>query len=76
MEPEGSLPFSQELGPILSQINPVHISLMFILILYTHQCFGLPSGIFPSGFPTKIIYMDYSNNINNITLYRSINLCR
>jgi hypothetical protein len=41
--------------PILSQINPVHmtpfyISLRTILILYTHLHHGLPSGLFLSGY--------------------------
>ena len=27
-----------------------------ILILSTHLCVGLPSGLFPSGFPTKTVY--------------------
>jgi hypothetical protein len=50
---------SPPLVPILSQINPVHItlcSLRFILILPTHLCIWLPSGLFPSGFRTKILY--------------------
>jgi len=29
----------------------------FILILSSHLCLGLPSGIFPAGFPTKNLYM-------------------
>jgi len=28
-----------------------------ILILSSHLCLGLPSGLFPSGFPTKNLYM-------------------
>ena len=32
------------------------ISLRSILILSTHQRLGLPSGLFPSGFPTKPLY--------------------
>ena len=27
-----------------------------VLILSTHLCLGLPSGLVPSGFPTKILY--------------------
>jgi hypothetical protein len=38
------------------QFIPSHpISLRFIL-LRTHLCLGLPSGLFPSGFPTNILY--------------------
>jgi hypothetical protein len=46
------------LVPILSQIDPVHTipSLKSILLLSTHLRLGLPSGIFPSGFPTNILY--------------------
>ena len=35
--------------PILSQIDPV-------LILSSHVGLGLPSGLFPSSFPTKTLY--------------------
>jgi hypothetical protein len=47
------------LVPILSQINPVHAITSYvrsILILSTHLCHRLPSGLFPSGIHTKIIY--------------------
>jgi hypothetical protein len=46
MEPEGSLPCSQELVPILSQIDPVHTipSQIYILISSIHLRLGLPSG--------------------------------
>jgi hypothetical protein len=48
------------LVPILRQINPVHaspcISQRSILILTSRLRLGLPSGLFPSGVPTKIIY--------------------
>jgi hypothetical protein len=27
-----------------------------LIILSTHLCLGLPSGLFPSGFPTKTLY--------------------
>ena len=46
--------------PILSQINPVHApSSHFwrpVLILSSHPCLGLPSRLFPLGFPTKSLY--------------------
>jgi len=39
------------------QFIPSHpISLRTILILYSKLCVGLPSGIFPSSFPNKILY--------------------
>jgi hypothetical protein len=50
---------SPPLVPTLSQIDPVHTIpsyLRFILILSTHLCFGLCSGLFLSGFPTNILY--------------------
>ena len=46
--------------PILSHLNPVHTphptSWRSILILSSQRCLGLPSGLFPSGFPTKTLY--------------------
>jgi hypothetical protein len=47
---------------ILSQINPVFpppphsITSRSILIVSTHLHLGLPSGLFPSGFPTNNLY--------------------
>jgi hypothetical protein len=36
--------------------HPISLSLRYILILSTHLHLGLPSGLFPSGFPTNIPY--------------------
>jgi hypothetical protein len=61
MEPEGSIPCSQEpsTGPYPEpyQSNPLHpISLRSILVLSTHLRLGLPSRLFHSGMPTSIPY--------------------
>jgi hypothetical protein len=61
MEPEGSLPCSQKptAGPYTepaeygSPNNP--ICLRSILILSSDLRLGLPSGLFPSALPTKIL---------------------
>jgi hypothetical protein len=50
---------SPPLIPILNHINPIHSIpsyLRSILILSTHPRLGLPSGLFPSDFPTNILY--------------------
>jgi hypothetical protein len=63
MEPEGSLRSSQELStctyPVPDQSSPQHSLLSLkgpILMLSIHLRLGLPSGLFPSGFPTNNIY--------------------
>jgi hypothetical protein len=45
---------SPPLIPILSQINPVHTTPSYLSKI--HLRLGLPSGLFPSGLPTKIVY--------------------
>jgi hypothetical protein len=51
---------SPPLVSILSQITPVnllpHVISARSILIYSHQSQGLPSGPFPSGFPTKILY--------------------
>jgi hypothetical protein len=42
--------------PILSHIDPVYAPRKSILILSSHLRLGLPSGLIPSGFPTKALY--------------------
>ena len=59
MEPEGSLPYLQESATWIQSIHPHPISWRSILILSSNWCLGLPSGLFPWGFPTKIQYMSY-----------------
>jgi hypothetical protein len=68
MEPKGSLLCSQEpsTGPNsepgrASPYHPSPIFLRYIFILPTHLCLGLPSGLFPSGFPTNILYDPLQN---------------
>ncbi|PNF19758.1 hypothetical protein B7P43_G14768 [Cryptotermes secundus] len=61
MEPEGSSPYSQEnsIGPCHGpdQSHSSHpISLRSILLLSIHLRLNLRSGLFPSGFPTNILY--------------------
>jgi hypothetical protein len=55
MEPEGSLPCSK--NPTTSSYpepdeSSLHLS---IVLLSSHRCLGLPSGLFFSGFPTEIM---------------------
>jgi hypothetical protein len=46
---------------------PFHlIALIYILILSTYLRLGRPSGLFPSGFPTNILYALFFSPINAI----------
>jgi hypothetical protein len=61
MEPEGSLPCSQEpsTGPYPELDQSAHITQFYlsrcILILFTHLRLGHPSDIFPSTNPINIL---------------------
>jgi hypothetical protein len=62
MEPEGSLPHSQQPAtcpypePYQSSTCRHPTSWRSILILSSHPRLGLPSGLLPSGLPTKILF--------------------
>jgi len=61
MEPKGSLPSSPVPAtcpyPESARSSPYpNISWRSILILSSHLRLGLPSGLFPSGIPTNILY--------------------
>ena len=43
-------------GSSIQSIPPHPTSWRCILILSSHLCLGLPSGLLPSGFPTKTLY--------------------
>ena len=48
----------------IQSIYPHPTSCRSILILSTHLHLGLPSGLFPSGFPTKTLYTPLSSPIH------------
>jgi hypothetical protein len=81
MEPEGSLPCSQESStgpyPEPGQSHPCHpIALRPILICFTHLRLGLPSGLFPSGFLYAFLFSPFvphalsiSSSLTSFKLY-------
>jgi hypothetical protein len=72
MEPEGSLPYLQELstGPYPEPYPSCPISLRSILIPSTHLRLGLSSGLFPSGFPTNNLYASLIVSSKNMKRYK------
>ena len=48
----------------IQSVSPHPTSWRSILILSTHLCLGFPSGLFPSGFPTKTLYTPLLSRIN------------
>jgi hypothetical protein len=60
MEPESSLPCSQEPStgpyPEPGRFSPYHPILSLFLTLSTHLRLSLPNCLFPSSFLTKILY--------------------
>jgi hypothetical protein len=68
MEPKGSLSCSQEPAtgpypePDESNPDPKTMSLRHILTLSCHLHLGLPSSLFPSGFPTKLFSFMVASN--------------
>jgi hypothetical protein len=62
MEPESSLQCSQEPAtnpypePDESSPHLPHRIFLRSITIFSHRRLGIPSGVFPSGFPTKILY--------------------
>jgi len=58
MEPKGSLLHSQAptMVPNLGQMKPVHTFPPYFPKIHSHSCLGHLSGLFSSGFSTKILY--------------------
>ena len=62
MEPEGSLPHFQETAScpypelLIQSMLPHPNYRSSMLVLFSHLCLGLPSGLLPLGFSTKTLY--------------------
>jgi len=79
MEPKGSLPCSQwptnglYSEPHASSLHlPIIISLTSIIMLSSHLCLGLLSGLFPSGFSTKIYYVFLNHPMHQPSYHDSL----
>jgi hypothetical protein len=66
MEPEGSLPWARWIQYKISN----YISLRTSLILFSHLYLGLPSDLFPSGFPIKVC-MTFSSLLRLLNTHSS-----
>ena len=53
----------------IQSIYPHPTSWRSVLILSTHLSLGFPSGLFPSGFPTKTLYTPISSPIRGQTFW-------
>ena len=50
-------PPAQSWASSIQPTSPHPTSWRYIVIIFSHLRLGLPSGLFPSGFPTKTLYM-------------------
>jgi hypothetical protein len=49
------------LSRVLTQLNPFHAIQPYLSfsLLFVHLCLDLPSGLFPTGFSTRILHFSY-----------------
>jgi hypothetical protein len=73
MQPDGSLPCAKKhtIGPYrkLTESASCPASLITTLIL-SYLYLAIPSGPFPSGFPTKIVYASVSQTVGRETFLK------
>ena len=67
----GALHLSLSWARSIQSMPPHRTSWRFILIFSSHLRLGLPSGLFPSGFPTKTLFYDYFYTIPLVCSYPS-----